>query len=201
MAERCDGGGILWLKPGNPKTLAVCPGCKNCRDVTGKAFKNSKPLTKREKEALIAGGFRRKDLKISLNSLIKCGQTVNSSYVDFLKDCFTVSQVAEIFSFQREDVASRLESDPPGLLGLKFQSHWLLPPNQFHQGTLVPNFEKVLAVLYKPAENALAISSWFGLVNVDLQTGDRTLSPREWLISGRSPKRVLRIAETLHIGP
>ncbi len=201
MAERCDGNGIIWLKPGNPKTLMVCPGCKTCRDITRKSLKSSKSFTKKEKEALLYGGFGRENLKITLEKLIRGEQHARSSYVDFLKDCYAVNRVAEIFSFQREYVINRLESNPPGLLGFKFQFHWLLPTCQFYQGKLVPNFEKVLAVLHKPAENALAISSWFGLANVDLQISDRRLSPQEWLISGRSLKRVLRLAEVLHIHP
>src|SRR3989344_119325 len=144
MAERCEGKGILWLKPGNPKTLMVCPGCKDCRGVTRKALKDSKSFTKKEKEALLSGGFRRENLKITLEKLISCEQLTRSSYIEFLRDCYAVNLIAEIFSFQRDDVINRLESNPPRLLGLKFQSHWLLPPCQFHQGKLVPDFEKVL---------------------------------------------------------
>lgn len=201
MTKRCDGKGILWLEPGKPKTLKSCPGCKICRDVERKGLKNSKLITRKEADSLCGAGLNKKDFNPTLKMLMKCVQKVRSDYVEFLRECLTVDQVAEMLSLPKEEVLNRLESYPPRLLGLQFQSYWLLPVNQFHQGRLVPNFEKVLAALYKPTENVFGISSWFSIQGVDLQDGHQRLSPREWLIRYLPLKEVLWLAENFDIAP
>lgn len=200
MPKKCNGEGILWLKPGDSQTLVICPGCKICRDTEAQALKNSKPFTKREIEALKSGGFTGADLRVTLRKLMRCKRKANSNYVNFLKSCLNVDDIAKMLALSKDEVINRLEGNPPRLLGLKFQSHWLLPSNQFHQDQLVSNFEKVLAVCYQPTEHTLNISSWFGLADIDLQVEDKVLSPREWLIRNLPLKRILRIAENLGIG-
>ena len=200
MKKTCAGDGIIWLEPGNPETLTICDGCRICRKVMRRKIKNSKPLSKGEKKVLRDAGFPMKDLDIDLEKLMICQQQANSNYMNFLKSCLTVAKVAEILSQSEDKVSKMLVSNPPKLLGLRFQSHWLLPENQFHCGRLIPNFEKVLGVLANPSEMAITVASWLGKPDVEFQVGEKILSPREWLILGRSLKPVLIMAETLGIG-
>lgn len=192
---------IFWLEPGNPKTLTMCSGCKNCREAVSRSLKNSKLLTKQEKKVLIAGGFRRKDFKVNAKALMKCAQEVVSEHISFLKTCLNVQQVSALLLLSEMEIVSRAESNPPKLLGLRFQSHWLFSRNQFHLGRLFPNFKKVLSVMYKPNENMRGIANWLDIPNVDLQTAGEKLSPREWLIRGLPLKPVLEMAKDFDICP
>ena len=106
----------------------------------------------------------------------------------------------EMGGCSKEEVVEKLEKNPPRLLGLKFRSHWLLPSNQFYQGKLVPGFEKVLGACCKSA-GVWGISRWFGFADVDLQSGNEELSPRDWLIQGLPLEQVLSIAENMETGP
>lgn len=83
------------------------------------------------------------------------------------------------------------------LYGLKVGDEWRLPLFQF-EGTvgLVPNIERVIPHLSVDL-SPIAVLRWFSTPNPDLasqQTGERPMSPLDWLRSGFDPREVAELA-------
>ncbi len=202
--KHCDGSGIIWLEPPKVETLMVCGGCRACREVQrrkkdlpviqkNKQNKHNSPLTKEEIKCLESGGFRCDEL--SFRESMKFLRQQNSLSVDFYRTCLNIYDAEEILCTTRDLLVSKLKSKPPKLLGLKFKGHWLLPNVQFYGFNLLPNFEKVLATIWKSDPHVMTISRWLEFKNCDLEVGQGAVSPREWLILGLPLKEVLILAK------
>lgn len=74
---------------------------------------------------------------------------------------------------------------------------------QFNDRKLVPGIGKVLAAL-PSSLNPVSVLSWFMVPNPDLEAPEegnsqRTIrfSPRDWLLIGNPPEKVVKLAEAL----
>ena len=84
------------------------------------------------------------------------------------------------------------------LFAIWHQSQWRVPKFQFTQGRqeLIPGIQEVN--MRVPADwHPIGIENWYSQTNSDLEMGEESLSPLEWLRSRREPKRLHRMAEVL----
>ncbi len=84
------------------------------------------------------------------------------------------------------------------IYGLQMRGAWKIPVFQFDGDRLLPGLEEVIPVLPEDL-HPVAIYHWFTTPNPDLVPGgsEQGLSPREWLLSGHSPKVVAELASDL----
>lgn len=122
-------------------------------------------------------------------------------YADMLAKSKSVKETAEILGVNPSRVRQRLVER--SLYGIKQGSEWRLPTFQFYDRKLVPGIGKVLAAL-SGSLNPVSVLSWFMVESPDLEASDegdsrriRRFSPREWLLMGNPPERVVELAEEL----
>jgi hypothetical protein len=84
------------------------------------------------------------------------------------------------------------------IYGLLIRGAWKIPIFQFDDAHLLPGLEEVMPALPKDL-HPIGIYHWFTTPNPDLVSEDseRELSPREWLLTGRSPRVVAELATDL----
>jgi hypothetical protein len=83
------------------------------------------------------------------------------------------------------------------LLGLKEGRGWLLPAFQFLGSGTVPGLARVLKGLPRTL-GALSVARWFSNPNPDLVgSGERPLTPLEWLLEGNPPETAAELAAAL----
>ena len=113
----------------------------------------------------------------------------------------SVSEVAALRHGGFELAPSTVEvSDVLARTAAEYAELCKIPIFQLEDGRLLPGLEEILAAL--PEElHPIAVCNWFMTPNVDLVPKDleHPLSPREWLLAGRSPKTVAELAADLDI--
>ena len=77
---------------------------------------------------------------------------------------------------------------------------WYLPRFQFVEGKLVPGLDQVLPAIGHGA-HPLALRNWFTLPHPDLvDDAEVSMSPVAWLVSGRSVKDIVQLADEITRG-
>ena len=117
-------------------------------------------------------------------------------YAKILSESLTTIEAGKRLNVQPSRVRQRLIATPPELYGIQHKSEWRLPAFQFSKQGLVPNISAVIAKLPEGMD-PVAVDNWFRLPNVDLEHGDQTLSPLEWLAQGLPAEPVAELAEDL----
>jgi hypothetical protein len=79
------------------------------------------------------------------------------------------------------------------LYGIPTKEGWKIPAFQFEDGELLPGLESVMSLLHDDL-HPIAVQNWFTSPSTDLLIRDERVSPRQWLLSGRNPDNVARIA-------
>lgn len=122
-------------------------------------------------------------------------------YTEMLATSKSVKEAAGLLGVDPSRVRQRLGKR--SLYGMKEGSKWRLPVFQFHNGKLVPGIEKVFAALHSSL-NPVSVFSWFMAENPDLEASAKEnsgliqrFSPRDWLLMGNSPDKVVELAEAL----
>ncbi len=108
-------------------------------------------------------------------------------------------EAARLLGVDPSRIRQRLTARRPTLYGVKWRGEWLLPKFQFAGKAEVPGLDAVVPSL-DPSLNPVAVARWFCSPNPDLLAepdDGETLSPRQWLLAGHSPKEVARLAEDL----
>jgi hypothetical protein len=84
------------------------------------------------------------------------------------------------------------------IYGLQIRGAWKIPVFQFEGDRLLPGLEEVVPALPEDL-HPVGIYHWFPTPNPDLVPGEleQGVSPREWLLSGHSPKLVAELAADL----
>lgn len=129
----------------------------------------------------------------------RAGDPLAQSVVDFMaliETSLTAAATARALRVDVSRVRQRLRER--SLFGVEYEGEWRLPRFQFERQRVLPGLAEVVAAL--PAEaNALEVAEWFLSPNPDLEIeeGEAPLSPREWLLRGRSPQRVAELARQL----
>lgn len=123
-------------------------------------------------------------------------------YAGMIAKSKSVKETAEILGVNPSRVRQRLVHER-SLYGIKEGSQWRIPMFQFSGRKLVPGIGKVLAAL-PDSLNPVAVLSWFMVTNPDLEVSEegnsrrtRRVSPRDWLLMGNPPEKVVQLAEEL----
>jgi hypothetical protein len=84
------------------------------------------------------------------------------------------------------------------LFGIEHPDGWLVPRFQFERSSLLPGLAQIIKAL-PPDLFPLEVVDWFVLPDSDLQldSDDAPLNPRQWLLSGRPVEAVLVLARDL----
>ncbi len=153
-------------------------------------------LPPEELEVLRSGGFS------TTREALGSDDPVFRAALDFsalIASALSTKQAAVMLGVDPSRIRQRLTGRPCSLFGVKRREGWLLPRFQFSGKTEVPGISQIVPHL-DPNLNPVAVARWFLSPNPDLvvDEGDgQPVSPRDWLVSGQSPKDVVRLAEGL----
>jgi hypothetical protein len=146
-----------------------------------------------EVAALRRGGFKLEPLSSeSSNALAR----TTAEYAVLRDTSLSASETAQKLGVDPSRVRQLLAARK--LYGLQIKGAWKVPVFQFEGNRLLPGLEEVVPALPKDL-HPVGIYHWFTTANPDLATEefDRELSPREWLLTGRSPSAVAELAADL----
>jgi len=123
-------------------------------------------------------------------------QLAAEAYAKLLRQGLDVTGAARHLGIDPSRVRQRLTESPPTLYGIKLGFEWRLPKFQFTRMGLVPGIDAVIARLPRDV-HPVAVERWFGAIHTDLETERGSLSPLDWLKTGRAPSVVGDLASTL----
>ncbi|MBS0612210.1 MAG: hypothetical protein JSS24_03440 [Proteobacteria bacterium] len=115
-------------------------------------------------------------------------------YMALLETSLTTAQAAKHLKVDVSRVRQRLRER--SLYGIEYEREHRLPRFQFERGRALPGLADVLAAL--PAGlNPLDVAEWFLSPHPDLEAPghDEGMSPRQWLLAGRSIAAVTALAK------
>jgi hypothetical protein len=117
-----------------------------------------------------------------------------ADYMALLDTSHTTGQAAKYLKVDVSRIRQRLREG--SLLGIEYDGERRLPRFQFERGRVLPGLRETLHAL--PAGlNPLDVAQWFLAPHVDLEAGERLLSPREWLLRGNPVEAVAALARGL----
>jgi hypothetical protein len=162
----------------------------------------STQLAPSELQVLRRGGF---DLE---SSGMKADDPLAQSIADYaalLKTALTTRKAAKLLGRDESRIRQRLLKRT--LYGIHKGSSWMLPLFQFEVAgrkgkrepkRLIPGIEAVFPKL-DPELNPVTVYRWFVSPSDELydEQTSRPLSPRDWLLAGHSPDRVVALAADL----
>jgi len=116
-----------------------------------------------------------------------------AEYMGLLEESLSAAEAAKLLHVDVSRVRQRLRER--SLFGLEHEGSWRLPRFQFERRLVIPGLAQVLKAL-PPDLFPLDVVDWFLLPDPDLQldSDPAPLSPRQWLMSGRSVERVATLA-------
>lgn len=113
-------------------------------------------------------------------------------YMALLETSYTTSEAAKYLQVDASRIRQRLRER--SLYGIDYDGEKRLPRFQFERAKVIPGMREVLAALSEGL-NPLDVAEWFLSPNPDLEgAGEETLSPREWLLSGKPVEAVAALA-------
>jgi hypothetical protein len=116
-----------------------------------------------------------------------------TDYMALLETSYSTTQAAKYLKVDASRVRQRLREH--SLLGIDYDGEKRLPRFQFERAHVIPGLREVLAALPEGL-NPLDVAEWFLSPNPDLEieTQETPLSPREWLLKGHAVEAVATIA-------
>jgi hypothetical protein len=116
-----------------------------------------------------------------------------AQYMALLEDSLSAAEAAKLLRVDVSRVRQRLRER--SLFGIEYEGSWRLPRFQFERRLVIPGLAQVLKLL-PPDLFPLDLVDWFVLPDPDLQldSDPASLSPREWLLSGRPIEPVITLA-------
>ncbi len=114
-----------------------------------------------------------------------------ADYMALLDTSLTTSQAAKYLKVDPSRIRQRVRAG--SLYGVEYDGEKRLPRFQFERRHILPGLAEVLAEL--PANlSPIDVAEWFLSPNPDLEVEEQPVSPREWLLSGRSVEHVVSLA-------
>ena len=116
-----------------------------------------------------------------------------ADYMALLDTSLRTAAAAKYLKVDTSRIRQRLRERT--LYGIEYDGERRLPKFQFERKRVIPGLGEVLAAL--PTDlNPLDVAEWFLSPNPDLEIKEQegTLSPRDWLLSGRPVETVVAIA-------
>ncbi len=164
------------------------------REVATPASEPAAVLSKAELKALEEAGLSTKPWVSDV-----ARDPLTKTIVDYMALIETSLSTAEAAAMLDVDVSRiRQRIRERSLYGVEFEGEWRLPRFQFERSKVLPGLAEVLSAL--PAElNPLDVATWFLEPNIDLEADEDAppMSPRAWLLRGRSPRTVAQLAPHL----
>ena len=164
------------------------------REVATPASEPTAVLSKAELEALKETGLSTKPWigDVAHDPLTK---TI-VDYMALIETSLPTAQVAAMLDVDVSRIRQRIRER--SLFGVEYEGEWRLPRFQFERKKVLPGLSAVLAAV--PAElSPLDVATWFLEPNIDLEADETgtPISPRMWLLHGRSPSMVAQLARNL----
>jgi len=112
-----------------------------------------------------------------------------------LASALPVPDAAERLSIDASTLRHRLAV--PSVYVVRANGAWKLPLFQFTDtlDAIIPGFGDLAPALVDM--HPVDVFNWFTLPHVDLEVADHRVSPREWLLSGGSPKRLIALLDEI----
>ena len=152
------------------------------------------PLSKGEIDAL-----RRVGANLQPWTAGAANDPLTRTIVDYMALIETSLSTAAAAAMLKVDVSRiRQRIRERSLLGLEYEGSWRLPRFQFERGKVLPGLAAILSPLPEGI-NPLDVATWFLEPDVDLEMGDETPSPRQWLLGGGDPATLARLACDLFV--
>jgi len=111
-----------------------------------------------------------------------------------LDGAFSVAEAAKRLRVDQSRVRQLLSTG--ALYGVKLHGEWRLPAFQFTNRGVVPGIQQVLRELPDDL-HPVEVLEWFRNPDPDLEIGENSVSPLDWLRSGGEPERVSAVARDL----
>ncbi len=110
-----------------------------------------------------------------------------------IESSLTIESASELLRLPVQDVCELVEAKK--LYAIQDTGQLRLPRFQFHNELLVTCFDQI-APLIPVHWNPIDVENWFNLPDPDLyidEEQETTLSPRAWLLDGRSPEPIIAV--------
>lgn len=164
------------------------------REVTTAASEPAVVLSKAELDALTEAGLSTKPRigDVAQDPLTK---TI-VDYMALIETSLSTAQAAAVLDVDVSRIRQRIRER--SLLGVEYEGEWRLPRFQFERKKVLAGLAAVLTAV--PAElTPLDVATWFLEPNIDLEADEAgtPMSPRAWLLHGRSPSAVVQLARNL----
>ena len=117
-----------------------------------------------------------------------------ADYMALLETSYTTGAAAKYLKVDVSRIRQRLRERT--LIGVDYDGERRLPRFQFERHQVLPGLREVIAALPEGL-NPLDVAQWFLASNPDLEVGERTLSPRDWLVQGKPVGAVVELARGL----
>ena len=114
-----------------------------------------------------------------------------ADYMALLETSYTTSEAAKHLKVDVSRIRQRLRERT--LVGIDYDGERRLPRFQFERRQVLPGLREVMAALPEGL-NPLDVAQWFLAPNPDLEEGDQTFSPRDWLVHGKPVEAVVALA-------
>jgi excisionase family DNA binding protein len=111
-----------------------------------------------------------------------------------LDGALSVADAAKRLRVDRSRIRQLLSNS--SLYGIKLRGEWRLPAFQFSKRGTVPGVQHVLRELPDDL-HPVEVLEWFSNPDPDLEVGETSVSPLDWLRSGGDPERVSAVARDL----
>lgn len=115
-------------------------------------------------------------------------------YVAMMDDALSVAEAAKRLRVDQSRIRQLLSNG--SLYGLKVKGEWRLPRFQFTTRGLVPGIQQLLRALPEDL-HPVEVLTWLSSPDPDLEVGEQSLSPLEWVRSGGDPERASVVARDL----
>ncbi len=150
-------------------------------------------LTAAEIQIYRSGGLDPAPREMGMNDPLLLGVMTYAGLVD---TGLTALESAKLLGVTDARIRQRLKERT--LLAIKDGGSWRLPVFQFAEGRELPGWGEVARKLPQGI-SPVTVANWLMVPNVDLAVGqdEAPRSPRDWLLEGRSPLAVARLAEAL----
>lgn len=148
-------------------------------------------LSASEAEVLERGGF---SLKHSRRAEAQPLSRTVAVYVAMMDDALSVAEAAKRLRVDQSRIRQLLSNG--SLYGLKVKGEWRLPRFQFTTRGLVPGIQQLLRALPEDL-HPVEVLTWLSSPDPDLEVGEQSLSPLEWVRSGGDPERASVVARDL----
>ncbi|BDU76506.1 hypothetical protein [Mesoterricola sediminis] len=150
-------------------------------------------LTAAEIQVYRSGGLDPAPRDLGVNDPFLRGVT---TFAGLVETGLTAVESAKLLGVTDARIRQRLKERT--LFAIKWGGAWRLPLFQFADGRELPGWGEVARNL-PDGISPVAVAHWLMLPNVELALGEDEIptSPRHWLLEGRPPQAVARLAEAL----